>query len=459
MALLLNETIQIHRHCDQRHIFTLELPESVTEPRSLIPCPSGPLSLPVSQIALDPIIKASVQLYPSDKSEDEPPTTPGVTPDATSFPKQSVQHISSALSSARIDTLLLSRTGLSSIHPQPLVQIAERHLSQKKTQEAQVVASAPYCPNELKAYIHLRLGLEYLYQTNFDEAGPCFVMACAFGTDPRLLIRLFPDLRLSHWSRSDSSTHAWTFAGAVEQLIKFSSIDALILANLMHNYSPHLDPQHDSENLIASLQTSSRQMIRLVCESYRAQNTWPRGEPEIKTAVLTALAKLEAEEGADEDYLARISEGASATDIEEWLEDRHSLHLLASLHSQTRNERKLLEIWSRIVDEQLEPLPPLQDILDTAKRQKDEGLRMHYAFWLVERETAIGLRALWDEPSLDSDAKRLSVYEQLQDRKSELAFEYLDGLVLESDHQVSTFVMSLRIVCLSCVGNSRDLAR
>lgn len=456
LALLLDRSIQMHRHSDQQHIVTLHLPEALAEPRSLVSSTNAALSIPVPQTTIDPVVKVAVSLCPPQADPSEPPSTPNRTPDVEAFPKQDFTRISPALASAQVETVLLTRTGLAAVQPVSLVSIVEHHLSNHKAQLALTVASADYCPNELKSYVHLRMGLGYLHQTNFDEAGPCFVMACAFGCDPRLLIRLFPDLRLSRWTHSAASaptastiqpTQAWVPAGAAAGLLKYSTIDALILANLTRNYSPHLNLQEDSANLTVSLQASSRQMIRLVCESVRAQNTWPRDEPEVKVAVLTALAKLRAQEGAGEESLALISEGGSAADLEEWLEDQEELPLLRKLyeHQGETRDTDRLRVWSKMVDLDdkneddegtREASPDFEGIADLAAKQEDEGLRLHYAFWLVERQPNVGLRALWKDVSLDSSEKQLQVYHQLHDRNEQLATHYLDGVVLLTDDPV-----------------------
>lgn len=443
MALLLDRTIQMHRHADQQHIFTLTLPEAITEPRSLMSCTNAPLSVPIPPDALQPIVKIATPLCATAHADDRP-STPDRTPDKPSFGHQDLARVSPVLASARVETFLLTRTSLSAIEPISLVQIAEHHLSKHAYGQALTVASASYCPNELKSYIHLRRGLDYLHQTNFDEAGPCFVMACAFGCDPRLFIRLFPDLRLSHWSRPtdpEKPTEAWVPSGAKAELFRYSSIDAVILANLTKNYSPHLNLQEDSANLTLSLQASSRHMIRLICESVRAQNAWSKDFPEVKTAVLTALAKLQAEGGADEECLARITEGGNAADLEEWLEERHNLHLLSKLYEQRGQKTDQLRVWAKMVDEEHDPLPDISAIAELAAQQADADLRLHYAFWLVERAPEIGLHALWNDVSLDSSEKQLDVYQQLQDRDNDLAIKYLDGVALLSNDQVCIFTV------------------
>lgn len=392
--------------------------------------------MPTPSDVLQPLIRVYLDLCPSAlQLADEPPSTPGQSPTFDLVqPKLAPHTVSSSLASTSVDTLLGSRLGLAAILPLSVVSITQHHLDRGTYPQALAIASASDCPSELKAYIHLRIGLDYLHQTNFDETGPCLVMACAFGVDPRLFIRLFPDLRLSHWSTpSASPTSAVAPFGAVAALNKYSSVDALILANLVRNYSPHLDPEQESSNLRTSLQISSRNMIRLVCESVRAQNSWPSDVPEIKVAVLTALAKLQAEDGQDEECLARVTEGASAADIEEWLEDRHALHLLSKLYLQSRRTVDRLKVLSKMVDEQVEPVPSLEAVAELASQQSDDGLRLHYAFWLVERDAAdLGLNALWSDQSLNNDEQRLQVYEQLRSKDVGVATRYLDGIALTS---------------------------
>lgn len=67
--------------------------------------------------------------------------------------------------------------------------------------------------------IHQRIAFQFLFSTRFEDAGKHFLAGDA---DPRLLVRLFPDLRGSLITPSDELE---VFSGIAEKVKAFDSID------------------------------------------------------------------------------------------------------------------------------------------------------------------------------------------------------------------------------------------
>ncbi len=69
--------------------------------------------------------------------------------------------------------------------------------------------------------IHQRIAFQLLFATRFDDAGKHFLLGDA---DPRLLIRLFPDLRGSMINPGEQIA---VYAGISESVEAFDNLDAI----------------------------------------------------------------------------------------------------------------------------------------------------------------------------------------------------------------------------------------
>ena len=228
------------------------------------------------------------------------------------------------------------------------LQRAEDHFARGRIQDAlQAVSSLTETESNarLKEYINLKAGFHYLFATDFDRAGASFAIACATGTDPRLVIRLFPDLRLSEWT--DERMVARTFAGVEASANECGrGIFALVMDNLYKNYSPHIKPEQETMHLQDQLQSSARQMIRFILIGWTHHAI--QRDPDVCKAVYTSLAILHAEADAFDDYYAALDSGhVSLTDLSRYLRVEGRDVLLADVYRRSGRTEEVLRLWTR----------------------------------------------------------------------------------------------------------------
>ena len=289
MALLRNDTIEIHPLADTTKLVQTIALGDWTDPRLLVSVHSAsgaqlptlsadaaalaivrvPLLPPETIVELAPDGRSARAIVepktpPSRRTAFEPPPAPGV---------------------ITVRTLLQCRNALAAIAPRSAFAQAEHLLANGKLAAALALCEDPGREMSLDAVRYVRLKCAFLYalDTHFDDAAQCFILAEA---DPRLVIRLWPDLRGSLIGREADDDVAM-FAG-LEPLLRecdrgVQSIGAhelgkarltgAVSADLYRNYSPHLDVENATAatDLRQVLEAKARQMALTVLQDWRSR--------------------------------------------------------------------------------------------------------------------------------------------------------------------------------------------
>jgi len=250
--------------------------------------------------------------------------------------------------------LLISRNSITALQPLATLQKVEHYIRRgylrKAIAQVANLSTASYDNRAFIAYVNLKVGLKYFFETQFQEAGACFAVGCANGCDPRLVINLFPEYRLQEWSVRKVEAQTWLGLQGLLQLGN-RGIQNIIMDNLYKNYSPQIRPEIESQNLNATLLAGGKEMIKAFLAGWtETEERTDRENRHIRRAVDTALAKLAAEEGADDDCLEYIRMGTVAIrDLVDYLEVKHYNGLLSKVYARTDQHERLLALWIRYI--------------------------------------------------------------------------------------------------------------
>lgn len=274
------------------------------------------------------------------------------TPPPHTLPEEKVLQPGSIPIECRV--LLISRNSVTSLQPLSLLERIEHYIRTGKLRRAISItanlSTASYENQSFIAYVNLKVGLSYLFETQFQEAGACFAVACAHGCDPRLLIYLWPEYRLEEWQSDHLTLYTWA---GVQSLLDRASrgIQGIVMANLYKNYSPGIKPEIESQTLNTSLLREADVMLHTLLVGW--QESPERTDKEnryVRRAVDTVLAKMAALANANEDVLDLIGRNTVAMrDMIDFLEAEGKTSLLAKVYAKVGRHEDLLALWIRSV--------------------------------------------------------------------------------------------------------------
>ncbi|KAG8960758.1 hypothetical protein FRC00_014207 [Tulasnella sp. 408] len=463
-ALLPNGTIEIHS------IVTFSIVAVLSCPTTLQPCllssSVGGYLVPSLQRnnAIKPTVIPLLNPPPATPTKTRPaqdPTSPpggsGLTPPSTPTPQpglnrsvsgRSTKSISDA-SYTRSGTLVAGLRGMHSLLPSTLGSQIDSLLESNRVDDAvsllnqvreKLEKSTVVDEGEVREVllIHQRIAFRYLFATGFDDAGKHFLLG---KTDPRLLVRLFPELRGNMITTSEELS---VFAGVADQARTFDSIDAIIMANLVRNYHPHIKPSVEEATPTAELRRVLNMTARDMLASFLKKSrdnvpslvVDPLDVPKVQKIVDTTLLKLHIEENQTPQMMALVnmSENIVVTEVEALLVEHHKFTVLSKLYEKKGDQTKLLEIWSKVVDGEWKdpalanPLPRIKDML---LETKDRVLVQRYGIWLIKHDPEASLKLFTTR-----DAKRSMKLDEnlilraLRAADARVGERYLEHLVL-----------------------------
>ncbi|KAG9050608.1 hypothetical protein FS837_004133 [Tulasnella sp. UAMH 9824] len=458
-ALLPNGTIEIHS------IVTLSIVAVLSCPTTLQPCllssSVGGYLVPSLQRnnAIKPTVVPLLNPPPATPNKTRPardPTSPpggsGLTPPSTPTPQpnlsrsvsgRSTKSISEA-SYTRSGTLVAGLRGMHSLLPSTLGSQIDSLLESNRVDDAvsllnqvreKLEKSTVVDEGEVREVllIHQRIAFRYLFATGFDDAGKHFLLG---KTDPRLLVRLFPELRGNMITTSEELS---VFAGVADQARAFDSIDAII-----RNYHPHIKPSVEEATPTAELRRVLNMTARDMLASFLKKSrdnvpslvVDPLDAPKVQKMVDTTLLKLHIEENQTPQMMAlvNLSENIVVTEVEALLIEHHKFTVLSKLYEKKGDESKLLEIWTKVVDGEWKdpalanPLPRIKDIL---METKDRVLVQRYGIWLIKHDPEASLKLFTTRDSkrgmkLDENL----ILRALRAADAKVGERYLEHLVL-----------------------------
>ncbi|KIO24147.1 hypothetical protein M407DRAFT_15469 [Tulasnella calospora MUT 4182] len=452
VALLPNGTIEIHS------IVTLSIVAILSCPTTLQPCllssSAGGYLVPSLQRnnAIKPTVIPLLNPPPATPTKSRPaqdPTSPpggsGLTPPSTPTPQPGLNRSSiSEASYTRSGTLVAGLRGMQSLLPSTLGSQIDSLLESNRVEDAVGLLNQAREKLEKSTgvrevlLIHQRIAFRYLFATGFDDAGKHFLLG---KTDPRLLVRLFPELRGNMITTSEELS---IFTGVADQARAFDSIDAIIMANLVRNYHPHIKPSVEEATPTAELRRVLNMTARDMLASFLKKSrdnvpslvVDPLDVPKVQKIVDTTLLKLHIEENQTPQMMALVnmSENIVVTEVEALLIEHHKFTVLSKLYEKKGDESKLLEIWTKVVDGEWKdpalanPLPRIKDLL---METKDRVLVQRYGIWLIKHDPEASLKLFTTKDSkrgikLDENL----ILRALRAADAAVGEQYLEHLVL-----------------------------
>ncbi|TCD60728.1 hypothetical protein EIP91_009622 [Steccherinum ochraceum] len=286
--------------------------------------------------------------------------------------------------------------------------------------------------------------------------------------DPRLLISYFPDL---YGSLFDPEDMLDVFSGVAEYVPEEESIDEIIAANLVLNYSPHLSPNTRTAlpavELRAILKLTATDMLRQFLKKWKQRRkVMGAGVDERVNAVIdTVLARLYAESN-EKSELAALLDSPNAVVLEEFEHDlirTSQFGILLKIYRQRGQDEKVVEFLSRLVtgewvDTQVED--PLSQMFTILAEKRNRPLVQLWGVWLTNRDPERALKLLTSGTSNRRGAKAeddLLVLKQLQESNPTAAAQFLEHLVLAKRNNNAGLHMQLAESCvnqlLSCLAD------
>ncbi|GAA6028594.1 hypothetical protein JCM8097_007301 [Rhodosporidiobolus ruineniae] len=487
IALLHNNTIEIHSIHSQEIVQVVQLPVSSSVPPS--PLSFQPRSLAKSWMGLElghatganKLEVVSVPLLPysaspsSSSARPEPPSTPTRRSRASISSASIRSGLTTATSSSSPSpserptttrVLVVGRNGLYALTPLTLVIQADALIERGREEDAMRLAEeweksavGGVAANPDLSYVYLRLAYLSLARTAFQESFALFLRA---GADPRLVVRMFPDLREPLMS-GGSGEEVEVVRGLREEVRAARTVDEYVLDNLNRNYSPHLQPsvEHAASTveLRASLAMTARDCLLSYLMKWRAlrRDGGEEGEGlragmgdsrKVDMVVDTTLVRLLAEQSRPADITVLLTSGAHDVVLpaaESSLLSARLYWLLSRAYLERGEERKALELWRRCVEGELEPPEEgeggeededlrgdtgVRKVFDLVWRMKDKEVTEKYGLWMLRHDRDLGLKLFIDpKQTLTFDTRDL--FAKMSTVDGAAADNFLESVVLQ----------------------------
>ncbi|KAI9509282.1 hypothetical protein F5148DRAFT_1148443 [Russula earlei] len=312
-----------------------------------------------------------------------------------------------------------------------VIQLADQ---QRKKVQARLVVDA----NEVDelAYVYQKIGMRCLFETRFEDAGFCLFQG---ELDPRILISYFPDLR---GALLDGDPTLDVFAGVAECMPPYDSIDDIILANLVLNYSPFLAPTTRSAppttELRRLLRVAAYDMLEVFLRKWRRVRG-DSGTPALRSIVDTVLAKLFAQGEKTTDLYSLIAESdvIILPEVEPVFRATGRYSALCKIYSKRGHDAPLLEVWSKLVEGEWtdDEIPdPLSDMFALLTTRRDRALIQQWGVWLAGKDVERALKLLTAQSSAKRGKKaedEAAMLERIRAVNPDAAARFLEHLVLQ----------------------------
>ncbi|GAA6015822.1 hypothetical protein JCM10207_008808 [Rhodosporidiobolus poonsookiae] len=436
IALLHNNSVEIHSIHSQEIVQVVTLPSS--SPSSAPPSPFSfqPRSLAKSWLGLElgaatganKLEPVGVPLLASSAAP-EPPSTPTRRRRAsTAASVRSGLTLGSMEAKGKPTTtrvLVVGRNGLYGLTPLTLVVQADALIEKGRETDALKLAEdfaesavGGVAQNPELTYVYLRLAFLSLGTTSFQEAFNLFLKAAI---DPRILVRMFPDLRHPLIAPGDEVE---VLKGVRAEVAEGKTIDEYILDSLNRNYSPHLQPSVEAAastvELRASLTLTARDCLLSYLMKWRAARRSGEDDEGGMGAVLvgkadsrkvdmvvdTTLVKLLAEQNrpADITVLLSSSNDCVLPEVEPSLLSARLYDLLSTIYLERGEVRKTLQVWSRVVDGEYEADEQsdvrgekgVRKVFELVWKTREKELTEQYGLWLLKHDQALALKLFTD---------------------------------------------------------------
>ncbi|KAG8821387.1 hypothetical protein FRC19_007855 [Serendipita sp. 401] len=325
-------------------------------------------------------------------------------------------QIGRSLPTARL--LVATSQSVYALLPSNLISQVEQLLDKGKVKDAAGFlsqAQAKHGKNETLAadfqYLNTRIGVEYLHQTAFEDAGDALFRG---GLDPRLLIGLWDDWRelarrlsYAYGTNPDEPIRVEVFSGLEKQMV---TLMGLTIETIVTNYSPHLKPSTSissaGKELRASLHWNAKKMLkkylRKFCNRRRFLQDGANGiysDEGVNRIVDTVLVILYAESKDPEDnnelsMLLDASQILRIEDIRDVLISNGHIASLIRLYERSGDTQSVIEIYVQLVEGQLTEfsiLDPLERVKRLLQASTSRDIVQKYILWLLRKDRTSGI--------------------------------------------------------------------
>ncbi|RUP14376.1 hypothetical protein BC936DRAFT_139679 [Jimgerdemannia flammicorona] len=432
-ALLRNNTIEVHNVLDQRLLQTIPLNPS-TEPRGV----SFGHGIKIWVTAISEKLKRR-----SNKS--------GVLlgmPGQETVEEQRANAETARYAALSTKLLVYGKDSVMALLTTPFVMQVDALLDANRVDDALTLAEeakSTMSPDNVHsdrmrhelAYVNQKSGLLRLNEPLFDDA---FSLLYRGGMDPRVVIRLFPDVARRDPDEQDAE-EIILYDGVWKVVVMLGSVDDIVSRNIEKNYSPHIKPDVNSARptvelrkvLISNSKESLTKYLTRERERRKAQAGKGTG---VMKAVDTALLKLYVP--SDKALLYDLVRGPNDCIVEECaglLEDHKRYYALSLLYKSKKLYRKVLEIWTKIFTSEL-PDPDFTSGLSQIAEllvlpdMDDANLVAEYAWWTAEKDPQLGTRVFVASP-LSAQFEPRDVLSRLEKFGPDAVRVYLEYVVQE----------------------------
>ncbi|KAF9073468.1 hypothetical protein BDP27DRAFT_1445084 [Rhodocollybia butyracea] len=352
--------------------------------------------------------------------------------------------------------LLLGRHSLQSLVPATLISQVESLLDNHRIQNAVDLADqerrrqlyggvrVDEAEVEQLHYIYQRIGFQCFQETLFEDAGKHLFDG---ELDARILVSYFPSLRGTLGRAKD---YVNMFTGVAEHVPSEPSVEEIIAANLVRNYSPHLAPNTreapSTAELRKILHIAAEDMLEAFLRKCRTRRVLDNQSDESTltlsdeyAVVDTVLVKLFAKSEKTKDLYALLHETHHVvlSEVESVLVETGQYNALSVLYQHSGEDEKLLEVWAKIIDQEWtdEDIPdPIGNMvthitkLIQSKPPAHSEITRKWALWLMQekRDPESGLKLLVSSRS-PSTTRASGKRRHPQNNKSVSNLEELDA--------------------------------
>ena len=398
-----------------------------------------------------------------------------------------------ASSSSQPQILLCGRNSTSAVQQDPLLGWTAQQLHRgrlrnlRQSLNSYRATTHPTTKTSLESSVaHALLGIELLSRTNFSAAGQVLRYA---NLDPRLILALFPSLQQASQKGREAIVPAVVLS-SLEKLRRkdqdqLQSIEDLVTRNLTLNYAPPLDVTADRTLglLRKNLLHRADSMLRDLLQDWRTKAAAATGQADtaawaqmdeqmlanvgvcVDSAYLQLIAQRrgasEKQSKSVEDELTAFLASNPACEsslIEQVLQEKQFLSLLAEHHERNGDIEGALKIWTGLVDgdmvdklrETVDVPAALSKVSSLLHAQNDPNLLSNYGRWLVRKDPEAGIQILTkqtatpvSDPSKKSTARtkaqeleaiqaQKATIDELRDIDADAATKYLEAVALST---------------------------
>ncbi|KAF8212185.1 hypothetical protein K438DRAFT_1957954 [Mycena galopus ATCC 62051] len=370
----------------------------------------------------------------------------------STFPKSGILLLGNSVQSLVPSTLISQAESLLDSHRiEEAVDLADQ---QRKKLQGNVIVDEDEA-EELR-YVYQRIGFQCFTETLFEDAGKNLFNG---DLDPRVLVSYYPELRGSLFNAEDTMD---VYAGVAECMPKDASVDDIIVANLVRNYSPYLKPNTQTAPPTAELRKilgmAAVDTLELFLRKCRARrNVEGKRKADASYPVVdTVLAKIYAQAEKTKELYALLQDSHEIvlSEIEPVLRQTGQYNALCMLYKQTGDDENLLQVWAKLVEGEWtddDIKDPIEDMLQLLTNSKNRVLTQKWGLWLTRRDPERGIRLLMPRdtgkrPHRPEDD--LALLEQIREANPAAGAQFLEYLVLQKRSSSRDLHTQLATVCV-----------